>query len=62
MNQIFRHTEANGDRLTITRDELKFALEACIAIQQESKSSNDSTQWLVAAGYSEALRDLLACF
>lgn len=62
MNTNFKNVEITGNRLTISRDELMLRLETCIAMQKESKEKNDFTTWLIACGYIEAVKDLLACF
>lgn len=59
---VFRNVEIKGDRLMVSRDELAKVLDACIGIQTDSKANNDYTQWLIAAGYIEAVKDLLGCF
>lgn len=59
---VFRNVEIKGDRLMVSRDELAKVLDACIGIQTDSKANNDCTQWLIAAGYIEAVKDLLGCF
>ena len=62
MNANFQNVEIMGGRLAITRDALMLRLETCIDMQKEAKASNDLTQWLLAAGYIEAVKDLLAHF
>lgn len=62
MNANFQNVEIKGGRLAITRDALMLRLETCIDMQKEAKASNDFTQWLLAAGYIEAVKDLLAHF
>ena len=59
---VYKNIEIKGDRLLISRDDLALTLEAVIGLQLESKAQNDMTQWLIAAGYIEAVKDLLACF
>lgn len=62
MKANFQNVEIMGNRLAITRDALMLRLETCISMQKESKAKNDLTQWLLAAGYIEAIKDLLAHF
>ena len=62
MAQTFENVEIMGGRLAVTRDALMLRLETCIDLQKEAKKSNDFTQWLLAAGYIEAVKDLLAHF
>lgn len=62
MSANFQNVEIMGGRLAITRDALMLRLETCIDMQKEAKASNDFTQWLLAAGYIEAVKDLLAHF
>lgn len=62
MDANFKNVEITGNRLTISRDELMLRLETCINMQTDSKANNDFTQWLIAAGYIEAMKDLLSCF
>lgn len=62
MNARFLNVEVKGNRLTISRDDLALRLETCIDMQKESKMKNDFTQWLLAAGYIEAIKDLLGHF
>ena len=62
MNAGYLNVEVNGNRLTISRDDLALRLETCIDMQKESKAKNDLTQWLLAAGYIEAIKDLLGHF
>ena len=62
MNASFLNAEVKGNRLTISRDDLALRLETCLDMQKESKAKNDFTQWLLAAGYIEALKDLLGHF
>lgn len=62
MKENFMNVEIMGNRLAITRDALMLRLETCISMQQESKAKNDFTQWLLAAGYIEAIKDLLSHF
>lgn len=52
----------DGNRLSLSRQELEVALEACIATQLEYKAKNDMNMWLFSAGYIEALKDLLSSF
>ena len=61
MNPL-KNVEIRGNRLLISRDELALQLESCLSVQVESKSKNDFSTWLLAAGYSEAIKDLLSCF
>ena len=62
MNAKFLNVEVKGNRLTISRDDLALRLETCIDMQKESKAKNDTAQWLLAAGYAEAIKDLLSHF
>ena len=62
MNAGYVNVEVKGNRLTISRDELSVRLATCIDMQKESKAKNDFTQWLLAAGYIEAIKDLLGHF
>lgn len=62
MNARFLNVEVKGQRLTISRDDLALRLETCVDMQKESKAKNDLTQWLLAAGYIEAIKDLLSHF
>lgn len=62
MTQTFQNVEIMGGRLAITRDELMLRLETCIDMQTKSKAENDFSTWLIAVGYSEAIKDLLASF
>ena len=62
MDANFKNVEITGNRLTISRDELTLRLETCINMQIESKVNNDFTQWLITAGYIEAMKDLLSHF
>ena len=62
MNANFQNVEIMGNRLAITRDALMLRVETCIEMQNEAKVSNDFTQWLLAAGYIEAIKDLLSHF
>ena len=62
MDTNFKNVEITGNRLTISRDELMLRLETCINMQTDSKANNDFTQWLITAGYIEAMKDLLSCF
>ena len=62
MDTSFQNVEIMGNRLAITRDALMLRLETCINMQKESKENNDLTQWLLAAGYIEAIKDLLGHF
>ena len=62
MAKNFENVEISGGRLTITRDALMLKLETCIGMQEDCKASNDFTNWLLAAGYIEALKDLLSHF
>ena len=62
MTVSFLNVEVKGNSLTISRDDLALRLEACIDMQKESKAKNDFTQWLLAAGYIEAIKDLLGHF
>lgn len=62
MKANFMNVEIMGNRLAITRDALMLRLETCINMQKESKENNDFTQWLLAAGYIEAIKDLLGHF
>lgn len=62
MNARFLNVEVKGNRLTISRDDLALRLETCIDMQKESKAQNDFTQWLLATGYIEAIKDLLVHF
>ena len=59
MTPILKNVEIEGDKLKISISELNAALEACISIMKESKANNDYTQWLIAAGYGEAMKDIL---
>lgn len=62
MDTKFQNVEIKGNRLSITRDALMLRLETCIDMQKESKAKKDFTTWLIAAGYIEAVKDMLACF
>lgn len=62
MKANFQNVEIMGSRLAITRDALMLRLETCINMQKESKENNDFTQWLLVAGYIEAIKDLLGHF
>ena len=57
-----KNVEVKGNRLYLTREDLQLQLEACISVQLEYKAANDLNMWLIAAGYSEAIKDLLECF
>ena len=59
---ILNNVEVNGDKLTITREELDFQLYASITLQQDCKAKNDFTTWLITAGHIEAIKDLLSHF
>lgn len=52
----------DGNRLSLTRQELEISLEACITTQLEYKAQKDMDMWLFSAGYIEALKDLLSNF
>lgn len=59
---VLKNVEIVGNKLTISREDLSLQLDACINVQTESKANGNFTQWLIAAGYAEAIKDLLACF
>lgn len=52
----------SGDKLTITKEAIELRIQAGIATQLEYKRDNDLTKWLLAVGYIEAMKDMLACF
>lgn len=62
MNAGYVNVEVKGNRLTISRDELSVRLATCIDMQKDCMANNDFNQWLLAAGYIEAMKDLLSHF
>lgn len=58
----YKNVEIKGNKLTISREDLALLLDTAIDVQLNCKTLNDITQWLIAAGYIEAIKDLLACF
>lgn len=57
-----QNVKVDGNKLTITREDLDFQLHACITLQKDCKVNNDFTTWLITAGHIEAIKDLLSCF
>ena len=62
MDVKFQNVEIHGDRLTITRDSLMLMKQTCVEMQVEYKNKNEHIMWLMAAGYIEAVNQLLAHF
>lgn len=57
-----QNVTVNGNKLTITKDEIERLIQAGIDTQLEYKENDDFTMWLMTAGHIEAMKTLLAYF